>query len=240
MKGNGKLTRFRLFLATLIGILVLLVWASEVGWRGPVLGLGTSALLVVGLYVEGRDRRYLWVGLSTALPAIAARWAWELTANPAFLKVTLPFTIAFLGSTTLLLLREIRRQERIDADTVVGGICLYVLFVITFMYLHGLVELAAPGSYELAGSRLPRLGTPTGEGTFTDFLYFSLVTITTLGYGDMVPVRASSRLLAASEAMFGQLFLAVFLARLVALYTTQTSTGRPGPNPSSVLAERPS
>ena len=71
-----------------------------------------------------------------------------------------------------------------------------------------------PGSYDFAGEQMLSVDT-------NDFVYYSMVTLTTLGYGDITPLSASARALAAMEALVGQIYLTVIIARLVGLHMQQ-------------------
>ncbi len=226
MPENESHGRFGILLATIIAVMGITSWAYETGHTGPLFSAVNSALLVVGVYVVGRERRFLWIGIAMVGPAVVTRWAWEITGTPPLLEITLALTLAFLFLMSALILNEMRKKDHVDGDTVLGGVCVYLLLVLGFMYTHGLIEVLLPGSYAVAGNGV--LGSEAGldDHAFVELLYFSLVTITTLGYGDILPIGATSRLAAGAEAMFGQLFLAIFIARLVGLYTAHEHARR--------------
>ena len=90
---------------------------------------------------------------------------------------------------------------------------------------YGLVELHEPGSFDLPAI----VGEPAGaDRHMASFVYFSFVTLTTLGYGDVTPVGSAARTLALLEALVGQLFLAILVARLVALQIAHGDSGKAG------------
>jgi predicted outer membrane lipoprotein len=118
---------------------------------------------------------------------------------------------ALLGATGLALaafvLSGVLAAGRVDAERISAALCVYLLAGMGFGCIFGAVEALTPGS--LAGARpLDLLGA----------VYFSFVTLSTLGYGDIAPVAPAARALAVLEAVFGQLYLAVLVARLVTLY----------------------
>ena len=217
MERNTELGHFAALLVTLIGMLLILSWAAEIGYRGPFLSIASSVVLVGGVYAVSGRRTHIILGLAFAIAALVSKWAWELLQLRWLLVSDLALTGLFLFLITAFVLDAVRRREQVDADTVLGGVCVYLLFVVAFMYVHGLVETLSPDSYRLAGSQLEDIA--TGSSPFVQFFYFSMVTITTLGYGDMVPTGGVARLLCGLEAIFGQLFVAIFIARLVSLYT---------------------
>jgi hypothetical protein len=229
MDRNTELGRFAALLVTLAVMLLILSWAAETGHRGPFLSIASSVVLVGGVYAVSRRRIQIILGLAFAIAALVSGWAWELLQWRWLLVSDLALTGLFLFLIAAFVLDAVRRREQVDADTVLGGVCAYLLFVVAFMYVHGLVETLSPDSYRLAGSRLGDVA--AGSSPFVQFFYFSMVTITTLGYGDMVPTAGVARLLCGLEAIFGQLFVAIFIARLVSLYTvsrapaTTSSTG---------------
>ena len=118
---------------------------------------------------------------------------------------------ALLGTTGLALaafvLSGVLAAGRVDAERISAALCVYLLAGMGFGCIFAAIEAAAPGS--LAAARPVEL---------MDAVYFSFVTLSTLGYGDIAPVAPAARALALLEAVFGQLYLAVLVARLVTLY----------------------
>jgi hypothetical protein len=121
---------------------------------------------------------------------------------------------ALLGGAGLamaaLLLAGVLAEGRVDAERVCAALCVYLLAGIAFGGIFAALEAVAPGS--LAG---------TGPIDLDDAVYFSFVTLATLGYGDITPAASATRALAVLEAVFGQLYLAVLIARLVSLYARE-------------------
>lgn len=102
---------------------------------------------------------------------------------------------------------------RVTWHRIQGGVSLYLILALVFAHLYGLVSILSPGAFS---------GVPPGMDAHSVFLrgrllYFSLTTLTTTGYGDIVPLHAAARSLATLEAVTGQLFPATLLARLVTL-----------------------
>jgi voltage-gated potassium channel Kch len=96
-----------------------------------------------------------------------------------------------------------------------GAIVTYLLIGLVFSLAYSLIDALVPGSFAVAGSAT----TPVAGGAESDlrWVYYSLVTLTTLGYGDITPISELARRLAVLEALIGQLFVAVLIARLVSL-----------------------
>lgn len=120
--------------------------------------------------------------------------------------------------------------ERVTAHQLQGAALIYLNIASLFAIAYGVLDTYVPGALVLADGG----SVATGAGTLAAAMtYFSLATITTTGYGDLVPIHPYARSLANLEAVFGQLFLATFLARLVALHLAQTV----GQQRTSVLVE---
>ena len=101
--------------------------------------------------------------------------------------------------------------ERVTADTINGAICIYLLMGLGWAQAYSLLAYFEPGSFSMDGQIIA-----AGADGFENFLPFSFVTLTTLGYGNDVPLTPKAEALAIAEAVAGQLYLAVLLARLVA------------------------
>jgi hypothetical protein len=120
--------------------------------------------------------------------------------------------------TAAIVLIAVLREERVTADTILGGISVYLLIGIAFGILFLLLEWLAPGSFAVGGEPLPVPTVPDGGSRMAVLLYLSFVVITTLGFGDVTPTTEIARMLCAGEALFGQIYIAVFVARLIGLH----------------------
>ncbi len=174
------------------------------------------ALVSVAVLTQSRPIRALLVatiGLLIAWPligdaAIAAlhldrTWQHEGIAAVAF---------AFNTAVTLLVARHVFAARRVTVHRVRGAVLLYLNVAALFALVYGAIQTYVPGAF--GGSLFPLVP----EGNIAAFTYFSLSTITTTGYGDVVPLIPLTRSLANLESVFGQLFPATLLARLVALH----------------------
>jgi voltage-gated potassium channel len=120
-------------------------------------------------------------------------------------------SVAFLGWILFVALREVFAPTTTERNAVLGALCGLMLILTVFTRLHGLLEVWAPGSYRGDGLA-PEADKIAALATFQ---YFSTVTLTTLGFGDIVPASPMARLLSGVEAIAGQLYLAVVVASLV-------------------------
>jgi uncharacterized membrane protein len=109
----------------------------------------------------------------------------------------------------IVILNRILRHETVGLETILGAICIYVLIAIAFAGLYAWVNEVEP-----TGFFAQHIPNPQN----IDFLYFSFVTITTVGYGDLTAGTSTGRILVTFEALIGQIFLVTLVARLVAMY----------------------
>jgi len=114
--------------------------------------------------------------------------------------------VGFLSFTVVVLLKKLFIVKRVTVDTIKGGICVYLLLGIIWACFYILVDLFDPGAF---------------SAEHFSFFYFSYTTLTTVGYGDITPINPFAQTLTNLEAVAGQMYLAVFVARLVGLYIVQ-------------------
>jgi hypothetical protein len=123
--------------------------------------------------------------------------------------------VIFLGYIFVVVLKTILLERNVSADHISGAFCGYLLIGVAFGHLASLVETLHPNSYSLAAELGP---VPSGESRRVGlFIYYSLVTLTTVGYGDITPRTHMARCLAVLEAILGQFYVAVIISALVAL-----------------------
>lgn len=129
----------------------------------------------------------------------------RLLGTPAMIGYAL-----LIGTLIVFMIRRIFSEKMVTGDTIKGGISVYILLGIWWEVLYSLLWLYCPDAFAISIKH---------EGGRPDFLYFSYSTMTTLGYGDILPRTHIARVLSMIQVLTGQIYLAVFVARLVGLHT---------------------
>src|SRR5262249_42857911 len=139
----------------------------------------------------------------------------------------------FVGFVIVALLWHLFRPRRITFDTISASLCVYLLLGILWANVYTMIEMAAPGSF-LDNSRPDDLPTSVAglEARSLRMLYFSYVTLSSVGYGDIVPRTTLARMCAVTEAIMGQGYLLVMVSRLVAIQVSQTTPAVTPPSSS--------
>ena len=173
-----------------------------------------SLLLLSGV-VAVSGRRLLAAGISVvALATLVVRWASHAWAGPAISIWKNSFSILSLVILTALLLTQVFREGPITGHRIQGAIAVYLLLGLVWTSAYELLYVLVPGSFQFAA---------TASESSRALVYYSFVTLTTVGYGDITPVHPLARSLAAAEALVGQLYPAILIARLVSM---QLESGR--------------
>jgi voltage-gated potassium channel Kch len=118
-----------------------------------------------------------------------------------------------VGSVSWLITKTVFAPGRMSGFRVLGAVILYLNFAILFFILFRLIAERAPGAFSGIPSRFNL------AASFGDLMYFSVATLTTVGYGDITPMNPFARSLSNLEAIIGQLYPAIILARMITLYT---------------------
>jgi len=210
--------RFGMLLAALIFFTLLMPFVAEAGFAGRTfVRVGLSVVLLTAIYAMSDKRWVFMVALVFALPTLSAEWATHFIHIPTVSIARLCLSASFFWFTAAVVLAGVLRQRAVSADTILGGISVYLLMVLAFTLLHLLVASLEPGAYQVGSAGPSRFNVED----FPLALYFSFVTLTTLGYGDITPVSRVAQMLTGVEAMMGQLFVAILIARLVGLHVGQ-------------------
>jgi hypothetical protein len=157
--------------------------------------------------------------LHVVLAAILATPVLVRLVHPSWLvdEVTLSFNALFIAFVIYELLTRIFNTYRVTTDIIFAAISVYILIGIFWGFMYTLLEVFWPGSFILPASSM-------GEGVYghfgQDLIYYSFVSLTTLGYGDITSVSKPAQYLSVSEAVTGQIYLTVLVARLVSMQLT--------------------
>ena len=184
---------------------------------GEVIGSVLMTLVLITATMAMGDRRWtLVVATFLVIPALAARWAYHLRPDlvpPEVFSVT---SILFVGFVTANVLYFIFRSPEVNSEVLCAGISGYLLIGVLWAFAYTLVWLMSPSAFAFVAR-------PTGPHTMQGFtaIYFSYITLSSVGYGDIVPVSPAARMLSMVEAMTGTFYVALMIARLVALHATR-------------------
>jgi len=203
----------QLNLSLFLGLLVVTIFLMPaLGLVRPygrfLFDLMFSVVLISGVAIAWGQRRLFVFSSSVASVALIMRWAawWIRTDDFALWR-----EVATLASVALVcgvLLSQIFRTGIVTTARVQGAVAVYLLLGLGWAHCYEIANRLVPGSFQ------------SSVGSFfsvVEWYYYSFATLTTLGYGDIVPIKPVSRSLAIGEALTGQLYLTVLIARLVAL-----------------------
>lgn len=200
--------------AQLLGMLVALLLLNPFLQRTLAFAVVDILILLtlVSAVVACSDRLlHAVVGVSLAILVFAASVYRDFSGNDEVSVVFSILGLVFFAYITALILGDVFRTRRaVSLDTLCAGVAVYLLLGLAWAFAYALVESVEPGSFD--GLR----GQGDSNG-YQRYLGYSFVTLTTLGYGNVVPANAKSEALASAEAIVGQVYLTVLLARLVAL-----------------------
>ena len=198
-----------MFYSTLVTLALAPIFTALGVERGTILLLFGGNQAIALAVSRGRVLKFCLLPLLASVMALSgalpAGDLVELTALAVL--IFLAFAVVVLSFLSAL------RTKRVEAENIYAALNAYLFLGICLGITYWLVERFQPGSFAFARPEGP-------EVPLSTMLYFSFVTLSTTGYGDISPVTEITRSLAVAEAVTGQLFLAATLARLVSVYST--------------------
>lgn len=222
MKPVLQRLRFRRFstveLLIALGLLfVSLPFVEEIKGGDLILSVLLSLVLLSAVVAVASRRGAFIVALLLLIPAIAGRWINHFRPDLIHPAVFLVAGLALVAFVVANLLRFILRAPSVTLEVLCASLSAYLMLGLMWTLAYWLVDQLTPEAFSFNTNK----GTRSMNG-FTGF-YFSFITLSTVGYGDITPVSKIARWLAALEAMTGLLYVAVLIARLVALYSAPKS-----------------
>lgn len=223
-------TRFLLLLVSLAALIFVSPFVARDirargGWPEILGGVLFVAMVLAAARAASRSRATLIAAWCLAIPLILI-WVIDLLTGPNNIGVARhALDIVFVGYVVVLILGYLFTPAQVTANTIAASLCIYFLLAVLWAEVYSIMELMEPGSFVLAGSENSDEPMRLGGRATSLTLYYSLVTLTTLGYGDITPRTAPARMFAAMEAVTGQIYLTVLVARLVGMHILH-STGR--------------
>jgi len=221
--------RFLALLLTLVMLLVVYPVLSDVFDARLLLDALLSVVFLCGSLVIFSQRHLRLVALVLGIPTLAGLWTGYAFPGLPRQPLALGFhvcAVLFFGFTVAVILLAVHKEETVSADAIYGAFCGYLLTGLLFGHLYGLVESLSPGSFQGNADFTAKL--QDEDHRHFVLTYFSFVTLTTVGYGDITPSKNAGRGLAVVEAIMGQFYIAVLVAELIGKRVAQAITG-PGP-----------
>jgi len=205
------------FLSLLIFIIIMLVVGplfEEFVQLSILMDILWSAIFVSAIYAVSQKKRHIVIAVLLALPMLGSIWTKYFVQNKALLVVGSLCGAAFFLFAIIQMLIFIYGQKKVTRDLIVGAAVVYLFMALMWTFIFVVVETLHPGSFNL----------PEGQNieATRQFVYYSFVTLTTLGYGDITPITTMARSLCILEAVIGQLYLVVQVAWLVGVHVSQS------------------
>ncbi len=197
----------------LVGLILLwsaapIMTLASSGAAQTTLYLALGAALCLGAWSLAKEARYFAAAVTLVVIAVICAIIALFTGNVLAKYLFLIFQIAFWAMCGWFVGRHVLTTGPVDWNRIAGAICVYLIAATMWALLFVLLNQINPDSFH-------GLGNVPFEDQFAELMYFSTVTLTTLGYGDVTPASPYARWLAQVEAVFGQLYIAILVAALV-------------------------
>jgi len=219
---------YRNIFVALIAVILVDALAPNAVARGRFADLMVAAVLLAALFETVRSRHNAIWAMALGVPAVVVRLAAAFRPDTTAQNTTvLGLTAVFFVFLIWNLLHDLNTGNRSTSERIFGAMCAYVFIGLLFALVFSHLEYRDPGSFYISNDLLAE-NVAKESSQLNVFTYFSFVTMTTLGYGDVTPISEHARTLAWLEALIGQLYLAVMVAGFVAIHISEMqSMGSP-------------
>jgi hypothetical protein len=219
----ARITLWKSYTGMLVSIVILIIFSPYIDrtYSGLIfMDILFGIVIFLGFNAVLKERWKILFGIAVLFIGLF----FDLMSMNGTSSVKIVFSSAmelvFLGFITVVMLSHIINAEHITVNEISGALCVYFLMGIMWALIYYMIEFTWPGSY----SSLPHLSIPgeinfdTAMSIFSTLLYFSYITLTSVGYGDCAPLTIMSRGFSNIEAVIGQLYIAIIVSRLVGLF----------------------
>ncbi len=174
-----------------------------------------SIIFVTTIYAASHKRNHIIFAIVLLMPTLFALWTDDIPINDTLVTIGYICGLILFAFAIISIVIYIFSEEVVTRQTISAAVVVYLLLALMWSFVYRLIVILYPGSFAIAHGEL--------HEAENIFLYFSLVTITTLGYGDITPVGNQAIALSVVEAITGQIYLVVVVAWFVGLYVSRKS-----------------
>jgi hypothetical protein len=174
-----------------------------------------SIIFIATIYAASQKKYHIIIAAILIIPTLLAVWTEDIPTNNTLLTIGYICGVIVFAFAVISILIYIFSHQVVTRQTISAAIVVYLLLALMWTFIYRLMENLYPASFAIAHSKL--------QDAENIYLYFSLVTITTLGYGDITPTGSQVLSMAVLEAITGQIYLVVVVAWLVGMYVSRKS-----------------
>lgn len=207
-----------LLLALILMLIVFPVLDHSVAGRVG-LGVLNTAILAAAAHSASGSRRTLFIALSFAVPTLFLQWGHivghHFSVGLALVVTMMVFYMFTIAHSLVYLLRP----GAVSGNKIHAAIAAYIMMGLLWSFIFALIDALAPGSFDFMGE-----SDEHNPLDWREFMFFSFVTLTTTGYGDIVPVSRAAQAAAILEQLAGTFYIAILIARLAGLYEPRSAS----------------
>jgi|WetSurMetagenome_2_1015567.scaffolds.fasta_scaffold90578_2 voltage-gated potassium channel len=207
------------FLAALLLLVVTGPFIEKIEYGILVESVLITLVLFSALLAIGGRRRTLVLGIVLMIPALVGKWVNYFRPDLAPPEIFLVAGTLFVGYVVLHLFAFTLRAPRVKAEVLCSAVANYLMLGLLWSFCYSIVAGVNPGAFVVTYGDTTAGHVMRGANS----MYFSFATLCTIGYGDIVPVSSIARMLAIMEAVVGMFYMTMLIARLVAVYSSETS-----------------
>ncbi len=207
--------RLFILLCLIVGLLVLVPILNRFVAARIFLDIFLTAIAISMVYIISHKKVQVIAGLFLAIVMLASLWLQYSYQNKGIAAIGMIAGVLFIAVVITGIMVFVLKSEEVNREIIYAAMLLYLLAALMWAFVYTFLELIDPASFNIDLSR--------PEGYLLVFQYYSFVTITTLGYGDVTPVTEVAKAFAVLEAVVGQLYLVVAVAWLVGMHVSSKS-----------------
>ncbi len=183
--------------------------------------IATWKLLLAGMILSSifncHHKRYVkWTAVGLAVPSVFFSWLNLAHPSISLFIAESACTILFMTLCVCSILYDVILRAHVTLETLRGVICAYFMVAFAFAYAYYLIEYLTPGTFQFT---YKQISTFSFTHFISEMLYFSFVTLLTIGYGDIVAIKDLGQTVTVMEGIIGQFYVAILVARLVSVYS---------------------
>lgn len=215
--------KYSLMLVIFLLMFIMQPTFAEHAYGGVIIEMGFSLMIISSIHVTGKRKGHYLLFVVAGLITIVSQWSGDLLSYNVLKVISYSFSMAVLLLAIVSILLDIIRSSSVLYDTIAGAVCVYLLMGMLGGVVFTLLEFVSPDSFSFPADVVSPGTMVSIDNRMQGLIYFSYATLTTVGYGDIAPVKPLARSLSVLLAICGQLYLTVVMAVLIGVFLKDRS-----------------